>query len=173
VLNARVLALSILSDDHDVDVVIRGLDAGDGARRPHVGVEVELLAQRQVERHVTLSDGGGKRALEGEASRLDGLEDVATKQRGETALLGGSGGHLHGLPRHGDLRGSEDLHHSLRNFFTDAIAGDERNGLVLHGLISVKPTADKGCRRGGRKRRAEAGRQGPQAQVGGGSHVAL
>jgi hypothetical protein len=62
VLNARVLALSILSDDHDVDVVIRGLDAGDGARRPHVGVEVELLAQRQVERHVTLSDGGGKRA---------------------------------------------------------------------------------------------------------------
>jgi hypothetical protein len=73
--------------------------------------------------------------LEGEASRLDGLEDVATKQRGETALLGGRGGHLHGLPRHGDLRGSEDLHHSLRNFFTDAIAGDERNGLVLHGLI--------------------------------------
>jgi hypothetical protein len=81
------------------------------------------------------SERGEGNTLEGEASGLDGLKDVATEQRGEAALLGGGGGHLHGLPRHGDLGGSEDLHHCLRDFLADTIAGDERHCLVLHRRI--------------------------------------
>lgn len=49
VLNARVLALSVLTDQNSVDVVVGSLVAGDGLARTNVGEEVEGTAESQVE----------------------------------------------------------------------------------------------------------------------------
>jgi hypothetical protein len=56
VLNARVLALSVLTDEDGVDVVVGGLEAGNGAARTEIGKEVECPTKCQVERDVTFTD---------------------------------------------------------------------------------------------------------------------
>lgn len=58
VLNARVLALGVLSDQDGVDVIVRGLEAGDGTARSQIGKEVEGTAQSQIERDVALANRG-------------------------------------------------------------------------------------------------------------------
>ena len=49
VLDAAVEALGVLADDDQVDVLVARLDARQGPHRPHGGVEVELLAQLDVD----------------------------------------------------------------------------------------------------------------------------
>lgn len=61
VLNARVFALSVLTDENSVDTFVWGLEAGDGAARSEVGKEVEGTTESQVERDVSLTDGGLQR----------------------------------------------------------------------------------------------------------------
>ena len=58
VLDAGVLALGVLTDEDGVDVVVGGLEAGNGAARTDVGEEVEGTAEGEVERDVALADGG-------------------------------------------------------------------------------------------------------------------
>ena len=58
VLNARVLALSVLSDQDGVDVIVGGLVAGDGAAGSQVGKEIEGTAESKVERDVALANRG-------------------------------------------------------------------------------------------------------------------
>jgi hypothetical protein len=60
VLDAGVLSLGVLTDENGVDVVVGGLEARDRAARTDVGKEVESPTKSQVERDVTLSDGGLK-----------------------------------------------------------------------------------------------------------------
>jgi hypothetical protein len=60
VLNARVLSLGVLTDENGVDVVVGGLEARDRTAGTDVGEEVESPTESQVERDVTLSDGGLK-----------------------------------------------------------------------------------------------------------------
>ena len=57
VLDARVLALCVFTDEDGVDVVVGSLVAGNGLARAQVGKEVEGAAERQVERDVTLANG--------------------------------------------------------------------------------------------------------------------
>ena len=57
VLNARVLALSVLTDQDGVDIIVRGLVAGNRAARSEVGEEVECSAEGQVKRDVALANG--------------------------------------------------------------------------------------------------------------------
>lgn len=56
VLNARVLALGVLSDQDRVDIVVGGLEAGDRAAGTQVGEEVEGTAEGEVEGDVALAD---------------------------------------------------------------------------------------------------------------------
>lgn len=58
VLDARVLALGVLTDEDGVDVVVGGLVAGNGLAGTDVGEEVEGAAEGQVEGDVALADGG-------------------------------------------------------------------------------------------------------------------
>jgi hypothetical protein len=73
VLDARVLALSVLTDQDSVDVVIGGLIAGNRAAGSEVGEEVEGSAEGQVERDVALANGSGQRSLEGNLVLVDVL----------------------------------------------------------------------------------------------------
>lgn len=58
VLDARVLALGVLSDQDGVNAVVGGLEAGDGSARSQVGEQVEGSSQGQVEGDVALANGG-------------------------------------------------------------------------------------------------------------------
>lgn len=59
VLEARVLALGVLTDDAEVDILVAGLVAGDVLDQDNGGVDVELLAESDVERLVTGALDGG------------------------------------------------------------------------------------------------------------------
>ena len=75
-LDARVLALRVLPDGDQVDVVVERLVALDRLAGPHVGVETELLSELQVQGSETLSDGRHERTLEADlvpVYRVDGL----------------------------------------------------------------------------------------------------
>jgi hypothetical protein len=60
VLETRVLSLSVLSDDGEVDVVVSGLEAGEGLADDDRGVDVERLAHRNVPRVVLSGSHGGR-----------------------------------------------------------------------------------------------------------------
>ena len=57
VLDARVLALGVLSDQDRIDAIVRSLVTSNGAARSQVGKEVEGTTEGQVERDVALADG--------------------------------------------------------------------------------------------------------------------
>ena len=61
VLDARVFSLGVLTDENGVDTIVGGLVALDGLARTDVGEEVEGTAESQVERDVTLANGGLER----------------------------------------------------------------------------------------------------------------
>lgn len=100
VLNARVLALGVLTDQNSVDVVVRGLETGDGTARSQVGEEVECAAEGKVEGDVTLANGGSKRTLEGDLVLLDVLDRGI--RNGGLAILDDRGD-VDGLPGDGGL----------------------------------------------------------------------
>lgn len=58
VLNARVFTLSVLTDQHSVDVVVGGLVASNRSAGAQVGEKVESTTQGKVQRDVSLSNGG-------------------------------------------------------------------------------------------------------------------
>lgn len=58
VLDTGVLSLGVLTDEDSVDIIIRSLVTGDRAAGTDVGKKVEGTTKSQVERDVTLSDGG-------------------------------------------------------------------------------------------------------------------
>lgn len=59
VLEAGVLSLSVLADDGEVDVAVAGGHAGDRLAQDDRGVDVELLAHRNVPRGVAGALLGG------------------------------------------------------------------------------------------------------------------
>lgn len=58
VLDARVLALGVLSDQDGVNTIVGGLETGDGSAGSQVGEQVEGSSQGQVEGDVALANGG-------------------------------------------------------------------------------------------------------------------
>lgn len=100
VLDTRVLALGVLADQDGVDIVVGGLESGDGAAGTQVGEEVECATQGEVEGDVTLANGGGERTLEGDLVLLDILDGKVGD--GSPAVLE-DGGDIAGLPGNGGL----------------------------------------------------------------------
>ena len=66
-LEAGVEVLGVLAHDDDVGPLEPRLDAGEAADGAHVGVEIERLAQRDVDGAEALADGRADRALERDA----------------------------------------------------------------------------------------------------------
>jgi hypothetical protein len=58
VLNARVFTLGVFSDQDSVDVIVRGLVAGNRSAGSQVGEEVKGSSKSQVERDVALANWG-------------------------------------------------------------------------------------------------------------------
>lgn len=123
VLETRVLTLSVLSDDAQVDVLVAGLVAGDVLDQADAGVDVELLSHGDVETLVAGSaDGSVQDTLETELVALKRSDRLAE------SILGSAGAletrDLDLLPLNGDVVGLEDGLDGLSNLGTDTVTGD-------------------------------------------------
>ena len=120
-LEARVLALGVLPDDDDVDVLVPGWEPWDVGAVDERGVEVELLAELHVEGGYPSADGGGEAPLEADLVAADGVDDG-----------GRHGGHVAvdvvGLEVERRVHGLHDLLHGAGDEGPDAVARDERDG---------------------------------------------
>lgn len=109
VFDARVFAFGVLADGDDVDVVVERFVALQASARPDVGVQVELLAQGQIQRAMALADGRHERALQADLVAVDrvdgGLWDA------ETSVGVPHGCHVHCLPLDGNFGNGEDFLH--------------------------------------------------------------
>ena len=63
-LQTTVLALCVLSDCDQVDIVIPGLVSWNAEAWPHIGIQLEFLTECQVERPMTLADRSGHGSLQ-------------------------------------------------------------------------------------------------------------
>lgn len=130
VLEARVLALGVLTDDAQVNILVAGLVAGNVLYQADAGVDVELLAHGDVEALVTgAADGSVKDTLETElvaAERGDTLAESVLSAL--TTILNTSDVDL--LPLNGDVVRLEDGLDGLGNLGTDTVSGDEGDGVL-------------------------------------------
>ena len=90
-LDARVQVLGVLADDDQVDVLVARLDALDGLRGSEVRVQVERLAQGDVDRSEALADGRRDWSLEGHAGLADRVEHRLGERRAVSRDLGLAG----------------------------------------------------------------------------------
>src|SRR5690242_19157392 len=123
VLDARVLALGVLTDQDSVNVIVGGLVALNGPAGTDVGEEVEGAAERQVERDVTLADGRREWTLQGDVVLLDALNRLVGDDR--LAVFVQAGCDVAGLPLDGHIRSRVDILDRLRDLGADTIALDE------------------------------------------------
>jgi hypothetical protein len=121
VLEARVLALGVLTDDAEVDVLVARLVAGDVLDQDDGGVDVELLAESDVEGTVAGSlDGRVEDTLETELVALERSNRLAEELlRVDVASL--DTGDVDLLPLNGHVVRLEDLLHRLGNLSTDTV----------------------------------------------------
>lgn len=121
VLQAGVLSLGVLTDDAEVDIVVSRLVARDVLDQNDRGVDVELLAQSNVERLVTGTlDRGVQNTLETELVALQRGDRLLEQLLG-MLVAGVNTAHVDLLPLNWYVVGLEDGLDGLRDFGTNAI----------------------------------------------------
>lgn len=121
VLEARVLALGVLTDDAEVDVLVAGLVAGDVLDQDNGGVDVELLTEGDVEGLVAGAlDGSVQDTLQTELVTLERGDGLAEELLGVLAAVLHAGD-VDLLPLNGDIVGLEDGLDRLGNLSTDTV----------------------------------------------------
>jgi hypothetical protein len=139
-LNARVLSLGVLTDQHSVDIVVGCLVAGNGFAWSDVGEEVEGSAERQVERDVALSNGRRERALECDQVLLDAGDGLVGNDR--LAVFVQAGGDVDRLPLDGDVGCRVDVLDRLRNLGANTVALNERDAVLAVAALGAVELGD-------------------------------
>jgi len=145
VLEARVLALGVLTDDTEVDVLVAGLVAGDVLQQDNGGVDVELLTESDIEGAVAGSlDRSVEDTLETELVALERRNRFAEEfLRVNVARV--NTGDVDLLPLNGNIVRLEDLFDRLGDLSTDTVTRNQSNRVFaaeLGGLEDV--LADRG-----------------------------
>ena len=124
VLVADVQPFRVLADQDDVDVVVAAA-LRDRVRGPHVGVELERLAQRDVDRAEALADRRLERTLQRDAGALDRVERLV----GNRIAVARHAGHAGVLCVPFDVRARclEEAHGRAADRRTDPVSGDQRD----------------------------------------------
>jgi hypothetical protein len=139
VLETRVLTLSVLTDDAQIDILVAGLVAGDVLDEGDGGVDVELLTHGDIEALVAgAADGRVEDTLEAELVALEGGDGLTEGGLGASAVLDTGDGDL--LPLDGYVVGLEDGLDGLGHLATDTVTGDQADGVLaakLGGLEDV------------------------------------
>ena len=132
VLDAGVQVLGVLADDDQVDVVVAQVETLHRAGRAHVRVQVERLAERDVDAPEAATDRGRDGALERDVVAPDRVEDAVRERRPE--LLDRRLTRDHRLPFEADAGRIEHAGGRLRQLRPDAVAGDQGDS-VGHATI--------------------------------------
>ena len=132
VLDPGVEVLGVLPDDDQVDVLEARAHAGIGLARADLGIEVEALAQPDVDGAEAAADGRRDRPLQRDASLADRVEDVR-RQRIAAVLLHHVRAGLAHVPVELGAGRLENATRRLGQLRARAVAGDE-NDPVHHGL---------------------------------------
>ena len=137
VLDARVQVLGVLPNDHQVDVVVPALDPDHRPCGAQVRVQVQRLAQPDVDAAEAGPDGGRDRALERDLVPPDRLEDALRERRplGRDRGLAG----LLDLPLELDPGRIEHAPCRLRQFRADPVAGDESDAMGHARILGAAP----------------------------------
>ena len=117
--------LGVLADDDQVHVGEAALHARKILHRPEIGVEVERLAQADVDAGEAFRDRGRDRALQCNLVAADRVEQRHRERLVEALERGDAG--VVPLPLDIDRGRLEDADHSRRHLRADAVAGDERD----------------------------------------------
>ncbi len=145
-LAAEVEVLGVLADDHEVDLglVEVGPDALVVLAGADAGVEVECLAEVDVDRAEAGADRRGDRGLErdlGPPARLDHAVGHGGADLGHDVDAG-----LLDVPVDGDAGGLDAELGGLGQLGTDAVAGDQGHFMGHGRRCSVRPIACSGAR---------------------------
>ena len=148
VLDAGVDVLRVLAEDHHVHVLRclhRRGHALEPAHRPHAGVQIELLPQRDVERAEPAADRRGERPLDRHEVALDGGEGLVRQPAVEPVLGLLAGQHLE--PRDPPAaavrpldRGVEHAPRGAPDVGPGAVTLDERNDRASRGPGAGRPS---------------------------------
>ena len=131
VLDAGVEVLGVLADEHEVDVLEARAHAGIALARAHLRVQVERLAQADVDRAEAAADRRRDRPLERDARLADRVEDVVG-QRVAVVLVHHVGAGVPDVPVELDAGRLEHAASRLGELGAGAVAGDEGDP-VRHG----------------------------------------
>ena len=132
VFEAGVEIFGVFADEHDVDVLETGFDAGKILDRANVGVEIEGFAQAVVDAGGAAGDGRTHRALEGDAIAAHGFNGGFGD---ELAFFGGFvGAGFNFFPVDFRSCSLEDAARGGGDFRADAFAGDQRDFVSDHGI---------------------------------------
>ena len=150
VLEARVLALGVLTDDAQVDVLVAGIVAGNVLDEGDAGVNVKLLAHGDVEALVAgAADGRVQDTLEAELVALERLDRLAKGGFGaaDANLLDTRDVDL--LPLDGHVVGLEQGLDRLGDLGSDTITGDQGDGVFAAKLGRLEDVGLDGSKRAG------------------------
>ena len=123
VLDAGVQALGVLADDDQVHVGVARRDVRKIADGAEVGVQLEALAQGDVDAGKAAADGRGDGALERDMGALEGVNQFLGKIL--VVLLESIGAGFLALPLKLHPGGFEDAHRGRGDLGANAVAGDE------------------------------------------------
>ena len=129
-----VEVLGVLADDHDVGLGEARAHALVGLAGADAGVEVELLAEGDVDRAEARAHRGGRRALDGDPALADRVER-AVGERVALRLVDVDAGVLE-VPVELDSGGLEHAPRGLRELGPGAVARDEGDSMRQNGPFS-------------------------------------
>ncbi len=132
-LEACIEILGVLAHDDQVDPGIPRVDPGQVPHRAEVGVEVERLAQPDVDAREPFRDRGGHRALQRDLVAADGVDEL-DRQRGAPALEREHAGEM-ALPCDRDAGRVEDAEHRIGHLGADAVARNQGHGVKHKDLV--------------------------------------
>ena len=124
VLDARVEVLGRLADDHEVDVLVARTDARVALARPHLAVEVEALAEGDVDRAEAAADGGRDRPLQRDAALANCIQNLIG-QRVSAVLIHDVAACELDVPFEVDAGRLEDPARRLAQLGAGPVAGDQ------------------------------------------------
>lgn len=145
VLQAAVFTLGVLSDNDQIYVLVARVVTRDVLDQADGGVDVELLAHGDVKTLVAGSaDGGVEDALQAKLVPLEGGDGLAEDLFGTARGAAVDTRSIDLLPVNGYVVGLEDGLDALGHLSTDAVAGDEGDGVLAAELGGLEDVAFDG-----------------------------
>ena len=134
VIHPDVQPFGVLADDDEIDAFVAA-PGDDCLRRPHVGVQLEHLAQGDVDGAVAVAHRRGERSLEAQLGAADRVERRVGERRAGVLDAGHPAQLLVPIERRAE--GAQHVERRLRDLGTDAVAADQRRRAPAHGSPGV------------------------------------